>query len=77
MTPEQQTAFETTAATVGGKATHIGAGSMVMGWLLSSQFGVLFGLALGVAGFAVNWYYKAKQDARDQAEHERRMGLYE
>lgn len=64
-------------AAIGTKATYTGATTSVVGWILSSQFGVLFGLLLGLAGFLINWYYRHKQDKREQAEHERRMGLYE
>lgn len=77
MTPEQQTAFDATMAAAGSKATYTGATTSVVGWVLSSEFGVLVGLLLGVGGFAINWYYKHKQDKREQAEHDRRMGLYE
>jgi hypothetical protein len=28
---------------------------------------------LGVGGFLLNWYYRHKEDKRQQAEHERRM----
>ncbi len=77
MTPEQQTAFDATMAAAGSKATYTGATTSVVGWVLSSEFGVLVGLMLGVGGFIINWYYKAKEDRRQQAEHDRRMGLYE
>ena len=69
--------IDATLASVGSKATYTGAGASVVSWVLSSEFGILFGLALGLAGFGINWYYRHKQDRRDQAEHERRMGLYE
>ena len=45
----------------------------VGGWFLSSEFAVLVGLILGVAGFLVNWYYRAKDDRRNQIEHDERM----
>ena len=77
MTPEQQATIDATIASVGSKATYTGAGASVVGWVLSSEFGVFCGLMLGIGGFLVNWYYKHKQDRREQAEHERRMGLYE
>jgi hypothetical protein len=77
MTPEQQATFEATMAAAGSKATYTGAGASFMGWVLSSEFGVFIGLMLGVGGFCINWYYKAKEDKRQQAEHDRRMGLYE
>lgn len=64
-------------AAAGSKATYTGAGASVMGWVLSSEFGVLFGVFLGLGGLAINWYYKHKEDRRQQQEHDRRMGLYE
>lgn len=76
MTPEQQTTFDATMAAAGSKATYTGATTSVVGWVLSSEFGVLVGLLLGIGGFGINWYYKHKQDKREQAEHERRMRAY-
>ena len=81
-------AIETTLAATGSKATYTGAGMTIGGWFLSSEFAVLVGMLLGVAGLAVNWYYKhkltklevhlkQKEDARRQAEHEQRMGMYQ
>jgi len=60
-------------AAAGTKATYGGAGTSVLGWAFSSEFGVLFGIALGLGGFMVNWYYRHKADKREQVEHERRM----
>ena len=60
-------------AAAGSKATYTGAGMTISGWFLSSEFAVLIGMLIGVAGFGVNWYYRHKEDARQQAEHERRM----
>ena len=77
MTPEQQATLDATLASVGAKATYTGATTSVLSWVLSSEFGILLGVFLGIGGFMVNWYYKAKQDRREQVEHERRMGLYE
>ena len=77
MTPEQQATFDATMAAAGSKATYTGAGATVAGWLLSSEFGVLVGVLIGVAGLLINWYYKHQQDKRERIEHERRMGLYE
>ncbi len=77
MTPEHQAAFETAMATAGSKATFGGASTSIVSWMLSSEFGILFGLVLGLAGFLVNLYYKHKQDKREQIEHDRKMGMYE
>jgi hypothetical protein len=75
MTPDQQVTFEATMAAAGSKATYTGAGTSIMGWMLSSEFGILVGVVLGVGGFVVNWYYRAKEDRRREAEHNCRMGL--
>ncbi len=75
MTPEQQTTFDATMAASGSKATYGGASASVFGWLVSNEFAVLIGILIAVAGFGVNWYYRHKEDKRQQAEHERRMGL--
>ena len=77
MSPEQQTTFDATMAAAGSKATYTGASTSVVAWVLSSEFGILFGVLLGLGGFIVNWYYKHKEDKRQQAEHDRRMGMYE
>ena len=68
---------DATMAAIGSKATYTGAGASILGWLMSSQAGILFGILIGVGGFVVNWYYRHKEDKRRQEEHDRRMGLYE
>lgn len=73
MTLGQHTTIEAAMSAVGSKATYTGAGACVMGGLLSSELGVLVGLFLGVAGFGMNWYYKHKQDKREQQMHDFRM----
>jgi hypothetical protein len=70
---ETQATVDATLAAFGSKATYTGASASVLGWMLSSEFGVIFGLLLGVGGFAINWYYRHKEDQRQQLEHERRM----
>jgi hypothetical protein len=73
MSPEQQAAFEATMATAGSKATYTGASTSAVAWMLSSEFGILFGVMLGVGGFIVNLYFKYKQDKREQVLHEKKM----
>lgn len=70
---ETQATIDATMAAVGSKATYTGASASVLGWMISSEFGVLFGLFLGLAGLGINWFYKHKEDKRQQAEHDRRM----
>lgn len=66
-------ALENTIMTVSSKATYSGAGMSIGGWFVSSEFAVLAGLIIGVAGFFLNWYYRHKRDKREQLEHFARM----
>jgi MFS superfamily sulfate permease-like transporter len=72
-----QSTVDATLATVGTKATYTGAGTFTVGWLLSSEFGILVGIVIGVAGLAMQFYYSRKKDKREQAEHEQKMRLYD
>jgi hypothetical protein len=77
MDSNKQLAFDTTMAAIGSKATYGGASTSVVSWLLSSEFGILMGILIGVTGLVVNWYYKHKDDKRKEEEHNRRMSMYE
>lgn len=77
MNAEHQATLDATISAVGSKATYAGASTSVVAWILSSEFGMLMGILIGIGGLAINWFYKAREDKRRQAEHERRMGLYE
>ncbi|WP_341918703.1 holin [Polaromonas sp. YR568] len=60
-------------AAVASKVTYTGASTATVSWMISSEWGVVCGILVGVIGLLVNWYYKAKQDRREQAAHDRRM----
>lgn len=60
-------------AALASKATYWGSGATVASWIASFNWGVIGGLAVGVTGLLVNWYYTVKRDRREQVEHERRM----
>lgn len=77
MAAEHDATIDATIAAAASKATQVGAGTSVISWFMSSEFGVIFGVVLGIGGLAINWYYKHKEDKRREAEHQRRMGLYE
>jgi hypothetical protein len=77
MDSNKQLAFDTTMAAVGSKATYGGASTSVVSWLLSSEFGILMGILIGLSGLIINWYYRHKEDKRRQEEHERKLRLYE
>lgn len=66
-------AMDATAAAFGSKAAYTGAGSTIVSWMLSSEFGVLAGLVIGLLGLLTNWYFQHRRDRREQREHERRM----
>lgn len=80
-------AIEATLAATGSKATYTGAGMTIGGWFLSSEFAAVLGIFIGLAGLAVNWYYRHKltmieiqlkreQADRERTEHAARMELY-
>jgi hypothetical protein len=60
-------AIEASVAAVASKSTYAGAGSAALGWFLSNEFAVVFGIVVAAVGLLVNWYYKRKADRR--AEH--------
>lgn len=70
-------AVEATISAVASKFTYGSAGTGIVGWLASSDITVVISIAIAVASFFVNWYYKHKQHQREKEEHELRMGLYE
>lgn len=71
-----QAVADTTIAAAGSKATYAGAGMTIGGWFLSNEFAVLGGLVIGIAGLIINWYYRHKEDKRQQALHEIQMDEY-
>lgn len=73
MNDVRQTTIDATLAAAGSKATYTGAGASLVGWLTSSEAGVIFGIVLGVIGLLVNLYFKHRDDKRQQIEHEARM----
>ena len=73
MASEHHATLDATMAAVGSKATYGGASTSVVSWFLSSEFGVLMGILIGLTGLLVNWYYKHKEDRRRQQIHDRKM----
>ena len=68
-----QHSVEATIAAAANKATYGGAGTSVLGWMLSSEFGMLAGLLIGIVGLSISWHFQRKRDKREQLEHEQRM----
>lgn len=74
------TAVDATIAAVASKGTWLGSLTSVVGFLTSSGFGVFVGAVIGITSLLIQWYYRKKQDRREeaaerraQAEHEKRM----
>lgn len=74
MKTEIHTTVDSALAAIGSKTMFTGAGVTVGAGIVSSDVGVLVGIVLGVVGLLVNWYYRARQDRREQAAHDKRMG---
>lgn len=70
---QSETVVDNTLVAAASKVTYLGSGSTVIGWLLSSEFAVLSGLLIGIAGFIVNWYYRREADRREKQLHELRV----
>lgn len=68
----QQT-LDATIASAASKTTYGGASVTLAGWLLSNEGAVFVGIALGLAGFCVNLYFRSRADAREEREHQARM----
>lgn len=61
------------AASLANKFTFSGAWLTVGSWFVSSEFGILMGIVIGLGGLLVNWYYRHKENKRAQQLHDRKM----
>ena len=62
-----------TAASAASNVTYAGAGVAAVGGLTHNDILAIAGITVAVAGFAVNWFYKYREDKRRQREHELRL----
>ena len=80
-------AIDAALSATGSKVTYAGAGMTIGGWVLSSEFAVLFGMIIGTLGLVVNWFYrhrltmveiKLRHEAaeREKEEHIAKMEKY-
>lgn len=73
---DQKTAVMEMAATVSSaasKTTYAGAASGFLAYLASIDVLAWAGIALALAGFVVNWYYKRLENKRADEIHQLRM----
>ncbi len=67
--------IDATLASVGHRSAQAGGGTTIASWLLSSEFGVLVGIVIGISGLLIQWYYNRRRDKREEAEHKLKMVL--
>jgi hypothetical protein len=60
-------------AAAGSKFTFGGAAASFLGWITSSEFGVLIGAVGVIGGLVVNIYFKVRKDRREAKEHRARL----
>jgi Bacteriophage holin family, superfamily II-like len=73
---DQKSAVMEMAATVSSaasKTTYAGAASGLVAWLASVDVLAWMGIALALAGFVVNWYYKRLENKRADEIHQLRI----
>ena len=61
------------AASASLKATLAGGSMLTLGGFTESQIAMFGGLVLGLLGLVLQWFFLARKDRREQAEHEARM----
>lgn len=70
----KQETVDASISAIASKATYGGASTSVVSWFLSSEFGMIMGILIGLTGLGVNWYYKHKEDRRREEEHRKKLG---
>lgn len=77
---DQKSAAMEIAATVSSaasKTTYAGAASGFVAWLASVDVLAWMGIALALAGFIVNWYYKRLENKRADEIHKLKVEQWE
>ena len=62
-----------TVSSAASKTTYAGAASGFVAWLASVDVLAWMGIALALAGFVVNWYYKRLENKRADEIHQLRL----
>ena len=59
-------------------ATYIGGGiSAFYGFIASQEFGIVFGVLVSIVGISMNYYFKKREDRRQQADERRKQELHD
>ena len=64
-------AVEASVASIASKATGTGSAVTMVGWLTASDFGMLAGIVIGVAGLILSWVFKHKAEVRHEQANRR------
>lgn len=70
-----QGSADSVLAAIGHKTAQAGGATTLIGWATSTEGAALLGIVGMLIGLAMQFYYNRRRDKREQAEHERRMGL--
>lgn len=78
MNTHYQHEFNQSMADKSSITTYIGGGiSAAWGILTSQEFGIVFGMLVGIAGLCLNYYFKKRDDKYKLAEERRKQELHE
>lgn len=58
--------FDQVATSIGEKAQMVGGGTTLVGWLGSSEGGVVLGLVIAALGLVVSFIFQWRRDRREQ-----------
>lgn len=70
-------AIDATVLAVSNKATVLGGGTSILGFVASINWLGILGFLIALTGLLVSWYYSAQKNSREKAEHKARMAEYE
>lgn len=70
-------AIDATVLAVSNKATVLGGGTSLLGFVASMNWLGILGFLIALTGLLVSWYYSSKKNAREEAEHKARMAEYD
>jgi len=71
----QHETVDAAVAAIGSKVTYAGSASSLLGWLATSEAGIVIGILVAIIGLVVNVVFKLREDRRQQEEHDERMRL--
>jgi len=65
--------IDATIASIAGKTSVTAGAVSFFGGLTNHEIAAFGGLAVAVIGLLINWYYRHREDQREQGEHQARL----